>query len=358
MLDEVRWQVAWWALVPLALGAMSQPCGHVLGHRKLNYRFYIRASPIICVVDMLHFLGHVVWGSRLKPTELVPSFKRQIQKRFSGDDGKYDLERAESSTLIRLALTIVGGIPCQTIKLVAMEGIPWTKAWALMFFVSIVLGEVLILAARRTTTVAARNMDEDESPAWAISIVPHRIVFIFPTTRLLVLFSCVIIFRWPVVGVLICFLFMSCSFCGFLFDAWFSWEVVVAAATYLGTILLLPGLHLSPAGWSIQSRHSFIGAMFTMLDAVPFSLDSAIKIFIAGANMGFILVAGILWPLSRTVSSILGRTKLKELLRVASPDERIAAGVCIETLTVSLLYYGFAYDSAGTVNPEWASVFG
>lgn len=237
-----------------------------------------------------------------------------------------------------------------------MEGIPWTKAWALMFFVSIVLGEALILAARRTTTAASRETGQDESPAWAISITPHRILIVFPTTWLLMLLFYVIIIRWPVVGVLICLSFMFFTGVWLLLHSFYVTSVVskgrVLEALVI-IVLVLPGLALSFGGW-----FTFLDAVSTMSEAVPFLLDSDAKVRIVAFYMGFILFIGIVWPLSRVVSSILGRTKLKELLRVASPDERIAAGVCTETLAVSLLYYGFTYDSAGTVNPEWASVFG
>jgi hypothetical protein len=58
---------------------------------------------------------------------------------------------------------ILGAIPLQIIKLMAMQGIPWTKVWAMMFGISIVFGEVLILLVR------ALSLDDgsaDEQPAW------------------------------------------------------------------------------------------------------------------------------------------------------------------------------------------------
>ncbi|KAK4443676.1 hypothetical protein QBC34DRAFT_199305 [Podospora aff. communis PSN243] len=52
--DEVKWQVALFALMPLIIGAMTQPVGRVLD-RPSKYRLWMRSSPILCVADLLYF---------------------------------------------------------------------------------------------------------------------------------------------------------------------------------------------------------------------------------------------------------------------------------------------------------------
>lgn len=173
----MKWQTAFWALVPLAVGAMTQPCGCVLSLPE-SARFWLRCSPIVCIADSAYWVALVAADTvtavyRTGSLSIEP-LRSQLAYRFRGDDGsdwddtlpilpqEYQHDRAgrngptpqavprpaESRTPIRLCLIALAGIPCQTIKLVAMDGIPWTKAWALMFFISIVVGETQHILAR------------------------------------------------------------------------------------------------------------------------------------------------------------------------------------------------------------------
>ncbi|KAK4454883.1 hypothetical protein QBC34DRAFT_464749 [Podospora aff. communis PSN243] len=130
----VSWQAAWWALVPLSIAAMTQPCGRVLGSDSPNLRFYIRASPITCALDCVHFLGVLLLGCSPDWRLFSRNIKYELNRRFRGDPFNHDSSSAQDS---------------RTMKLVAMQGIPWTKAWTLMFFVSVAMGEILGILAER-----------------------------------------------------------------------------------------------------------------------------------------------------------------------------------------------------------------
>lgn len=106
--NEVNWQVAWWALVPLAIGAMAQPCGHVLDIDETNYRFYIRASPIVCIADVLHFLIRIFLGFSLDYREFWDHIQYVIKYRFRQEQSIYDLGGAEKASAIRWALLVIG----------------------------------------------------------------------------------------------------------------------------------------------------------------------------------------------------------------------------------------------------------
>ncbi|KAL2006602.1 hypothetical protein VTN00DRAFT_9270 [Thermoascus crustaceus] len=125
--NEVNWQVAWMALVLLAIGAMTQPCGYVLDIDETNYRLYIRASPIVFIADVLHFLVRVFLGFSLDYREFWYHIKAMIRYRFREEHGIYGLVGAEKASIIRWALLVIGSIPCQTINLMAMQGIPGRK---------------------------------------------------------------------------------------------------------------------------------------------------------------------------------------------------------------------------------------
>ncbi|KAE8342692.1 hypothetical protein BDV24DRAFT_162225 [Aspergillus arachidicola] len=142
--ENVKWQTAWFALVSLGLAAMMQPCGNVLGQRTKNHRFYIRASPVVCAADMVQFIAFVLLGFSHDPQVWLRNVKFELRERFEGESGAKDREAAENSIIIRWILMIMGAYGFQVIKLMAMRGVPWTQAWAMMFATSILFGEVLL----------------------------------------------------------------------------------------------------------------------------------------------------------------------------------------------------------------------
>jgi hypothetical protein len=62
---------------------------------------------------------------------------------WTGEAGK-EVEKAAPGRWLLMGL---GGIPCQTIKLVAMSGTPWTQAAALVYFLAQILAEVVNVSA-------------------------------------------------------------------------------------------------------------------------------------------------------------------------------------------------------------------
>ena len=64
--DEVKWQVALFALMPLVLGAMVQPVGRVFG-APASERFWMRVSPVVYAADVVDFFlrvfGRFLWDS-------------------------------------------------------------------------------------------------------------------------------------------------------------------------------------------------------------------------------------------------------------------------------------------------------
>ncbi|KAF9770628.1 hypothetical protein IL306_011801, partial [Fusarium sp. DS 682] len=129
---------------------MTQPVGRVFD-RPPEDRFWIRSSPLHCAADMLLFWGVLLARYIAQPERSWRHYQDELAYRFRDENHNVVQPRhdAERSVLGRWILLFLGGIPCQTIKLLAMRGIPFTQAAALMFFVSFVLGEVLILSAAR-----------------------------------------------------------------------------------------------------------------------------------------------------------------------------------------------------------------
>lgn len=348
--NEVSWQVAWWSLVPLALAAMTQPCGKVLDNDEKNFRFWARSS-LVCIIDLLRFVVLLILECATKPpSRWIETAKSKIRHRFDGVYTQNDTLSAENTILIRWALLVLGGVPCQTIKLVAMSGIPWTKTWALMYFISIVFGEVLIFMARRVGRGPQRQLTWAETPtadtpqlapihcqyaAWlAVALVLIVEDFYdwgsgfepsFPDYHFYrALATPVVLYTWLLQPM-------------YRNQNWNSWRL------YAAVIVWVTGLSEGVVALGVFLREP----SFSMIE--PWFINSAsayFSILVLYCPMLFILVCSSQRFLSgmAPVNAILG--------------PRLEASMCVVTLFLSLIYYAFGFDSYGTVNPDWTGVFG
>jgi hypothetical protein len=114
------------------------------------------------------FITFIVLGFSSDPQRWLRNIKFELRERFEGESGVRDRTVAENSTIIRWMLLILGASQFQTIKLMAMEGILWTQAWAMMFTISIVFGEVLILLVR---SLSLQGGSADTVPLWCSYLV-------------------------------------------------------------------------------------------------------------------------------------------------------------------------------------------
>ncbi|KJZ69017.1 hypothetical protein HIM_11592 [Hirsutella minnesotensis 3608] len=146
---------------------MTQPVGRVMDAPP-ELAFWLRSSPIFCAGDMLYFLLRIVVDYLLEPTLSWRHFKAELAYRFRDEDWYQRPKEVEKSVMGRWVLIVLGGIPCQTIKLMAMRGIPLTQTWALLFFVALIFGEVLNVAAesifRIHNGVSTETQDPSHSP--------------------------------------------------------------------------------------------------------------------------------------------------------------------------------------------------
>src|SRR6266480_4646464 len=128
----VSWQSAYWGLVPLAINVMAQPSGRICGFNS-RWRFYLRSSPIVCVVDLvalllrfiiLLFRGHSfaeAMGYTLESREL----------HLAADPvGVQAIEKVPVLRFIIFVFTLL-----QAVKLLSCTGIPWTQTWAFFYLI-------------------------------------------------------------------------------------------------------------------------------------------------------------------------------------------------------------------------------
>jgi len=121
---------------------MGQPSGRIL-RLPAKYRTYLRCSPVICAADTVSILLHLFFYLKYFP--LKETIKLLISERFGDDEkGEEGIQAIENVTFVRW-LFFVFGTAGPAIKLMAMEGILWTKAWGAMFLTSFLVVEILVV---------------------------------------------------------------------------------------------------------------------------------------------------------------------------------------------------------------------
>lgn len=127
---------------------MSQPSGRVCGF-PAKYRTYLRSSPLFCLADSLSILIHLILYLTTFPFK--DAIRLLIQQRFGkGDDDDADesreegIQAIEKLTWLRWIFFVLGTLG-PGIKLMAMEGVPWTKNFGAIFLISFVMVEVLVI---------------------------------------------------------------------------------------------------------------------------------------------------------------------------------------------------------------------
>ncbi|KIX00542.1 uncharacterized protein Z518_09607 [Rhinocladiella mackenziei CBS 650.93] len=379
---EVKWQVVWWALVPLALGAMIQPCGRVLGQEHKSFRFYARMSPFICIADTAHFLVAIIRAT----CSSAPRYdiERLFVIRFKDEDR--DTKSVETSILLRLALLFVSGIPCQTIKLVGMQGIPWTKAIALMFFISIVFGEAIIFIAHHldlpilvppSSTYNSFDYEPRRRRGNPLRPILGPVTYIFrlgqvPTANghWLVSFAlgiqtatntstiCGLISRAREGNRLIILLQASWAFSAILITSGLFLKIFPGAKKYY-----LEMFFFQVKAWCLLMLISGLFATTTnpLLDRMYRGWIYNGDIWLL--TVGCVVVVAFAHILNSLLPAVIipfwiDDSHIKALFRIGTIRQCQVAVMCIFTLPISILGYCFLYDPAGTVNPGWTGVFG
>ncbi|KAB5566476.1 hypothetical protein GE09DRAFT_736697 [Coniochaeta sp. 2T2.1] len=345
-INEVKWQAAWWAMVPLALAAMTQPCGRVLDRDNKRYRFYARASPVVCIADVFIFLVMLVLGTVMEPKDKwLANAKYEIRRRFQGELVG-DPQTLESTFLARWAMLIVGGIPFQTLKLVAMSGIPWTKTWALMYFISIILGEVLIFVGRRLNHPAdagssGSQPQDTDRPLWRQSKAANLALEWACSFPVHIQYAALLVHSRTII----------------LRQDWNA-NVISATMSYsLAFWIWLPALGAPPTGpdWVQSIAIQWVVLLFTNVLTTLVILPRLPGQYLLGslACAGvFFCVDLVLFSLA---SALVSRFEFDVLY--GRPAER-GPFLFFSSWVLGLVCYAYGFESEGTVHPSWTGVFG
>jgi hypothetical protein len=149
--NEVSWQSAFLALVPLALNSMSQLAGRTCG-LDASLRIYLRSSPIVCAIDTVFIFIRFALYTRhdhsvLWPARKIIAARGLIDKDPNPEDAVDEDPKPGQllslETNIYLFYLVLGVVAItQFIKIIFCSGVPWTQVWACFYAFSFFVVDV------------------------------------------------------------------------------------------------------------------------------------------------------------------------------------------------------------------------
>jgi hypothetical protein len=368
---EVTWQVAFFALAPLALACMTQPVGRVCGNLA-SLRFWMRANPLVCAGDVLHYFVRIFLDYALEPCWSWRHFRVALADRFRDTDWSAPRPEFEQTAIGRWALLLLGGIPCQTIKLVTMRGIPVTQSVALTYAVALVFGEALNLSAE----VYLRNQNAGDDfaarPSSQLQLSPtspslvSRCVFLglhilqaapvwWLTPNLFAALGEAVNFRPLALAAVIISAIFPAIICSYGW-VWFVYRGTGHRFFGEGDVLSLPiiSFPFSMLSFQLLLESSYI------LDRVDGYVRSFFGVY-GFVLLGLGLFAFFCWLaiIAFWLLGSLARSRVGRILGLPRSSLELRSFVMfLLLLLLVVLSYAYVFDSAGTVNPGWLAVFG
>ena len=385
--SEVKWQVAMWALVPLALGAMTQSCGRVFDYSG-SLAFWLRSSPFICVGDVLSFAFSILIDYTVAPTFSLKHVRSELAWRFQDTDFKTKtVTEAGRSIITRWMLIILGGIPFQTIKIFAMQGIPFTQLLAMAFFFPQIIGEILHLSAIIIFTpggipdVSTLDIPSKKSQYTAVAATLRWIYNIMQACVFCVI-VCDLGHRAVIRSKLVRYTFTFNDPKDSLFLSGLS--LVIPIITF-SNLRLTPSLRLRSdmPGFSfayyvccvgncmamcfslameehlqvVYERNTDPESRFSMYPLVIALLASSIGVCVTVPIASVIFLA--IYYGIESCSQKFAATRVGQVLGMPGEKlERDLLNTCLLNFVVLVLGYCYHYSSKGTYNPSWIGVFG
>ncbi len=138
--NQVSWQSAYWALVPLAVNAMVQPSGRICSFDP-RYRFYLRSSPLVCSADLAGFAVRTATYSWEYRSFQLGLFKAVRVKDIRQEDEPIRVQALEKIPPLRFVIFVLAA--AQAVKLFRCSGIPWTITFASFYFIPYAIYEII-----------------------------------------------------------------------------------------------------------------------------------------------------------------------------------------------------------------------
>ena len=299
----MSWQNAFWSLTALALNAMAQVSTADGNDAEIPFSPW-RSSPLVCFAEIIVMLMWAVvgfyHGNGLRDC-LTLSRQRMLSEKKRGFDAD------GPSSFMALILFVLVPLP-QILKIMWSTGIPWTKAWAMAYFLVSVL----------TFPVVEERSEHDP---WQLP-QPVETKLINISDWLYMLCLATYVTSWAI------------------WWAWISWTVFLDQSSWwswpfwlpLGFMYFLGGTFALPFG-------------IAMYGAVLVDVMSRCTHTLRGERF-----TSVIW-------SERGRAKVVE----AGPWNRSvlwSLGFALFHLIACLGWYSSFYNASGTTKPPWAESLG
>jgi hypothetical protein len=359
---------------------MTQPSGRVLSLPS-RYRTYLRSSPIICALDALAFLLRVFITPCLLPVSLHQVLEAVLRERYKDtEDASEGLQSLEKQTWLRWVFFIVGTLG-PSIKLMAMQGVPWTKVWGGMFLFTFLVTEAAALFNRRSRTPSVysslpgiryssaqvvRQFESVELWLYYAGLIAHCTVLIWAFFSIWA-FRCLTysndMFYKPVLMLLNIWAFLSASISFYIPFLW------LLVGIY-GLASLQHEYYTRGYGrkWSERFYISFMVVLYLALMSVicivialtlmDFGMDTAFFPISVCSMLGFVWAVKKLCSLSPRVGETLLVSSGQESSPAVDASAVYALAFCVANIIVCMFWYWLRYNPEGTVNPSWTGIFG
>ncbi|KAH0541548.1 hypothetical protein FGG08_003960 [Glutinoglossum americanum] len=361
----VSWQSAFWTLVPLGLNSMTQPSGRVCGF-DVRHRAFIRSSPIVCATDGVDVLAQMLCfvclgdSPRTAARRVARGRLRDVKDVDCANNGFSGLE---GNRVFRMLGFFFGALP-QVVKLLGMEGIPWTKVWGFAFFVSFLILELVIVWVGRGWEEDA-SLKEPESPTFRraeetlraasnmygiISVAMTVGVWYSATDAIIQKYMCDPNHATTLSGVIPQNRSATYTLCSTL-------VVILAYLASLGYVTISTSGVMKVVTTVTPKIFYFGSFVMSGRNAIchPAGFRSSRESFLFGS--GLALVWAIAMGLTRGYPSPFLRPHIVRSMEPPEADSLVMYFLC-ENFLVALVYYCFRYEAGGTVKPAWTETFG
>jgi hypothetical protein len=358
---------------------MAQPSGRVLSHTD-SYRIYLRSSPIISCLDAAAFILRVLITRLLFSFSFHESLNVTIRERYEGyEDTSEGLRSLEKYTWLRWVFFIVGSLG-PLVKLMAMRGVPWTKAWGVMFLFAFLVIEVAALIVRKSVdlsvekdlpgihyertaawTKIARGFEAIERRLFTIGAVAHCTVLLWAFLDLWVLRNSAYIkpgIEEPGWDDSISITALPLSMMALCFAMLFY-------IMYGSFQMLRDAIH-----GRFQGRNGVTGvsSFLLLVGGTSFLLWMGIwHFYMLRDSVLFYLGFACLFVLELAIRRLcLLNPWLGEMLLITTAEKDLGVDeysvwaliLCIYSVAIPVLWFWLRYNPEGTVNPSWTAIFG
>jgi hypothetical protein len=263
----------------------------------------MRSSPLICIADAISIpLNLLITKLRLK-LPWSACLTTLIHSRFGTEKEGETWKALKFTTPLRWIFFILGPLG-PGIKMLSMDGIPWSKTWGLMFLVSFSVTELLVVLAWKINslegldrTAASQTLDDTGVVLFSAALGVQVLVSIDCTFRLL---------------------------------------------SFRPSFLSNPVARVFVILWDTIILYDIVASVFLVSRALAWLSSRA--------------SADVMKVLCITIPE--EDTHGRRTSDVFDPEGALLLIFFLLSLVLCISWYAFRYDPTGTFNPPWTSVFG